>query len=93
MSAPPSPVCDTHLVAAKHPKRPRDPNVLAKLIVDMSVGEVPRDAPPVPETPATEARRKGGLKGGKARARKLKPSTRSRIARKAATARWSKRKP
>lgn len=76
---------------AKRPKRPRDPNVLAKLIVDMSVGEVPRDTPPVPETPATEARRKGGLKGGKARAGNLSAKKRAEIARKAARQRWNLR--
>lgn len=32
--------------------------------------------------------RKGGLKGGKARAEKLSPEERSEIARKAARARW-----
>jgi hypothetical protein len=34
--------------------------------------------------------RKGGLKGGKARAAKLTPERRSEIARKAATARWDR---
>jgi hypothetical protein len=34
--------------------------------------------------------RKGGLKGGKARARKLSPEERSEIARNAAHARWHK---
>lgn len=34
--------------------------------------------------------RKGGLKGGKARAEKLTPERRSEIARKAAQARWKK---
>jgi hypothetical protein len=76
---------------AKHPKRPRDPNVLAKLIVDMATGEVPRDLEPKPETPLTEARRKGGLKGGKARAKKLGARKRKAIAREAARARWSNR--
>jgi hypothetical protein len=75
---------------AKHPKRPRDPNQLAKLIVDISVGDAPRDPEPAIDTPATEARRKGGLKGGKARAKKLPPSKRKAIARKAARARWSR---
>jgi hypothetical protein len=36
--------------------------------------------------------RKGGLKGGKARARKLSPEKRSEIARKAAKARWAKQR-
>ena len=35
--------------------------------------------------------RKGGLKGGPARAKKLTPEQRSNIARKAANARWNKR--
>ena len=34
--------------------------------------------------------RKGGLKGGKARAEKLTPEQRSEIAKKAANARWGK---
>ena len=73
---------------AKHPKRPRDPNILAKLIVDMSVGEMPNDSPKGPDTPAIQARRKGGLKGGKARAAKLSAVKRRMIAKKAARARW-----
>jgi hypothetical protein len=55
-------------MATKRPRRPRDPNQLAKLIVDMATGAAARDPEPKPETPLTEARRKGGLKGGKARA-------------------------
>ena len=38
----------------------------------------------------TEANRKGGLKGGKARAEKLTPEQRADIARVAAEARWKK---
>ena len=40
---------------AKHPKRPRDPNQLAKLIVDITVGEVPNDSPKGPDTPRCDA--------------------------------------
>jgi hypothetical protein len=75
---------------AKHPKRPRELNVLAKLIVDMATGEVPNDSPKGPESPATAARRKGGLKGGKARARKLSAKKRRQIAKRAALARWGR---
>jgi hypothetical protein len=70
------------------PKRPRDPNQLAKLIVDLATGEATE--PPIPPpTPASEARRKGGLKGGRARAKALHSKRRRAIARKAAKARWS----
>jgi len=78
---------------AKHPKRPRDPNQLAKLIVDMTTGEIPNDSPKGPDTPAIQARRKGGLKGGKARAKALSPTKRKVIARRAAAMRWAKRSP
>lgn len=77
----------------KRPRRPRDPNQLAKLIVDMATGEAPRDPEPTSETPATQARRRGGRKGGRVRARKLSPKRRLAIAKKAARARWSGRKP
>jgi hypothetical protein len=73
----------------KRPRRPRDPNQLAKLIVDMATGDAARDPEPKPDTPLIEARRKGGLKGGKARAKKLPARKRALIARRAARARWS----
>ena len=74
---------------AKRPKRPRDPMQLAKLIGDIATGVVPNDSPrPENETPTTRARREGGLKGGKARAKKLSAAKRRRIAKKAARARW-----
>ena len=38
--------------------------------------------------PGTEANRKGGLKGGKARAKALSPEKRAEIAKKAAHKRW-----
>jgi hypothetical protein len=66
------------------PKRPRDTNQLAKFIADVATGEVD-DTPPK----KAEGQRKGGLKGGKARAAKLSPDERSAIAKKAAKARWS----
>jgi len=72
---------------AKRPKRPRDPNQLAKLIVDITTGERPNDSLE-PETRAAHAGRKGGLKGGKARASKLSGRKRREIAKKAAAARW-----
>jgi len=76
---------------AKRPKRPRDPNQLAKLIVDMTTGEVPNDSPKEAESATITAKRRGGMKGGRARARKLTAQRRSAIARKAARGRWKGR--
>ena len=65
------------------PKRPRDGNQLAKLIADVATGEVDDVQPQ-----KSEGQRKGGLKGGPARAKALTSSQRQDIARKAAEARW-----
>ena len=73
----------------KHPKRPRDPNQLAKLIADIATGIQTETVPP-PEGPMSELGRAGGLKGGKARAAALTPEQRSEIAKKAAAKRWAK---
>jgi hypothetical protein len=77
---------------SKKPKRPRDPNQLAKLIVDATTGaaELPDDDKD--KNPAAVALGKlGGLKGGNARARKLSKARRRQIAAKAAAARWNKK--
>jgi hypothetical protein len=70
------------------PKRPRDPNQLGKLIVDLSVGEAD-DSKNMPDDrgkdPAAMAL---GKKGGTARAKALSAKKRAEIARKAAKARW-----
>lgn len=66
---------------AKHPKRPHDSALLAKLIVEIASGERPNDSRPV-ETAAT--------KRGDARAAALTPRRRKAIAKKAAAARWKK---
>jgi hypothetical protein len=72
---------------AKHPKRPRDLNQL----VDLATGEPRDDDPDLGESPgALSLRRRGGLKGGPARAAKLSAERRSEIARKGAAARWRK---
>jgi hypothetical protein len=79
----------------KRLKRPRDPVQLGKLVGDILTGQVEDAAPaatPKPIDPALEYARKGGLKGGKARAAKLGPEKRAQIAKKAAAARWTKRK-
>ncbi len=78
---------------SKHPKRPRDTNQLAKSIVDLTTGDTEEEKADEGKDPAAVALgRKGGLKGGKARAEKLTPKQRSEIAKKAATARWAKTK-
>ncbi len=63
---------------------PKDLNLLATQIVHFATqtGEKPKD--PM----AVELGRRGGLKGGKARAAKLSRERRRRIARAAARARW-----
>lgn len=72
-------------------KRPRDVNQLAKQIVDEAVGEaVPQTDGTAKDPAAVELGRKGGLKGGSARAKKLSAKRRSEIARKAAEARWAR---
>jgi hypothetical protein len=73
----------------KHPKRPRDPNQLGKLIVDLSVGEA-SEAAQAPDSPAVEFARKGGLKGGRVRATTLTAERRREIASLAAKRRWGK---
>ena len=73
------------------PKRPRDPNQLAKLLTDIATGEAENVKPTAGKDPAAVALgRKGGLKGGKARAEKLSPKKRKEIAKVAAAARWKK---
>lgn len=72
------------------PKRPRDTNQLAKLIADIATGEVDDVKTEDGKNPAAVALgRKGGLKGGKARAESLTAKERSAIAKKAAATRWS----
>jgi len=67
---------------------PSDPAQRAKKTLDLFTGEIEPER--VKDPAAVELGRRGGLKGGKARAAKLSPEERSEIARKAAEARWSK---
>ncbi len=70
--------------------RSGDLNALAASIVDDATNETPRPESPEPEKdPAAVALgRRGGLKGGRARAERLTPEQRSEAGRKAARARW-----
>ncbi len=76
----------------KHPKRPRDFSQAAKLVIDIASGQV-TDRELTPEEqgkdPAAVALgKRGGLKGGLARAAKMTKAQRSESARKAAKSRW-----
>lgn len=66
-------------------KRPRDTNQLAKRIVDIATGDETEH-----QSVKATAGRKGGLKGGAARAAALSPEQRKEIAKKAAAKRWGK---
>ena len=72
---------------AQNPKRPRDPNQLAKLITDIATGE--EGVAPEPKLTPAERGKLGGEKGGRARAGKLTAEERSASARKAAATRWN----
>ena len=72
----------------KNPKRPRDPNQLGKLIVDLSVGEADDSKNMPDESWKDPAAMALGKKGGKARAKVLSAKKRTEIAKKAAKARW-----
>jgi hypothetical protein len=69
-------------------KRPRDPAQLAKQVFDIAIGEAEDTVSESKRHPSPK--RKGGLKGGKARAKSLTPAERADIARLAATVRWKK---
>jgi hypothetical protein len=74
----------------KTKKRSSDINVLASQIVAEATQQ-PTEQPAKEKNPAAVALgRLGGLKGGKARAKKLSSKRRKEIARKAAQTRWSK---
>jgi len=77
---------------SKKKKRSRDPNELAASIVGEATGKEPAaEEPTNHRNPAAVALgRLGGLKGGKARAKKLSAKRRKAIASKAAKARWGK---
>jgi hypothetical protein len=83
-------------MVAKRLKRPRDPVQLGKLIGDILTGQVEDRAPTPAEDPnknqaAVALGRKGGLKGGRARANSLTPEQRKKIAQAAAKKRWADR--
>ena len=81
-------------MSKKPPKRPKDANRLAKSIVDIATGSAADDASVqgsrAKDQAAVSLGRRGGLKGGRARAERLTGEQRRAIASKAAATRWSK---
>jgi hypothetical protein len=77
----------------KQPRQRLDLSQLAKRIVDEATGQAEKTpAPSAGKDPiAVELGRRGGLKGGKARAAKMTKKQRIASAKKAAAARWKRR--
>ena len=75
----------------KRSRMPRDPSKLAKAIIDMATGQAPPEPDNGKDPAAVALGRRGGLKGGKARAANMTKEQRSEAAKKAARARWGKR--
>jgi hypothetical protein len=78
---------------SRKPKERLDLSQLARRIVAEATGEAEKTPPPDEgKDPAAVALgRRGGLKGGKARAAKMTKKQRSESAKKAALARWRRR--
>ena len=86
-------LCYPHRMTTPKKKRPRDIIQLAASIVQEATTEPPPKKSPPEKNPAAVALgRLGGLKGGKARAAKLSVKKRKEIAKKAADARWTKKR-
>ncbi|MBS1706756.1 MAG: histone H1 [Armatimonadetes bacterium] len=74
------------------PKKHQGPQDFAEIafrVFQEAFGEAPHKDESA-TNPAVRLGRKGGLKGGKARAAKLTPDRRSEIAKEAAVKRWSR---
>lgn len=83
----------------KKKKLPADVSLKARRIVELATGEdltgnkplkPTKETPPKKNPAAVALGRLGGLKGGKARAKKLSKERRIEIAKEAAKARWNK---
>jgi len=69
-------------------KRPRDPVQLAKQVFDIAIGDAEDTVSESKRHPKPQTT--GGIKGGTARARLLSSGRKTKIAKKAARARWGK---
>lgn len=79
------------ILSMTKPKRPKDTNQLAKVIVDIATGQtVEPDPYEGKNRQKAESGKLGGLKGGTERAKRLTSEERTKIARAAAKTRWSK---
>jgi hypothetical protein len=74
-------------------KPPSDPILAAKSILDQVTGDAEPIDQPEKDPAAVSLGRRGGLKGGLARKAALSADQRKESARKAAEARWGKKKP
>jgi hypothetical protein len=75
----------------KGERRPPDVIGAAIMVAKIATGEIEDRKPDsAKEKAAVDLGRRGGLKGGKARAAKMSPEKRAEIARKAARSRWNK---
>ena len=76
-------------------KLPKDTNQRALAVVRLATEEPQEETRTLPPSTISQylatIGRKGGLKGGKARAAKLSPAKRKAIAKKAAAKRWQKK--
>jgi len=71
-------------------QRPRDPNQLAKMIVDIATREAEDTVSESKRHPEAVRGRAGGIVGGVARAQSMSARKRTAIAKKAAKTRWTK---
>jgi hypothetical protein len=80
----------------KHPKRPADVNQLAHFLGELSTQEPISETVPIVSSSLSAYMsaigRKGGQIGGKRRMKTMTAKQRSKIAKKAARARWGKTK-
>jgi len=68
---------------------PKDPNQLAKYILDVTTGDAEKIEPPKKDPAAVALGRRGGQASAQTRNQRLSPTKRKAIAKKAAKARWS----
>jgi hypothetical protein len=77
----------------KGEQRPNDPASAAVVTIQIALGEIAESIEPTREKDqaAVSLGKRGGLKGGAARAAALSPERRREIAREAAARRWARR--